>query len=494
MKPRLRPAVFLFILAIILFAATAAAGDETIESYTLEGGAADGLSFLSGYANLRDLTLVDCPATDLSPLVSCKKLVSLTICWSDGYQSGGAYDLSPLKDCARLRSLTLEGACMTDLTPLKALKKLTYLSVKSLGALDYTPIAGRALKHLMIYGAPGEQVAEIFAAIGGKLTSAVIGDCTLTPEANDAIFGGSRLMSLRFECVGGIETDVAKWRTLSKLTTLSISGSSLSDLAFLSDYVSTVIVRLDDIIVGGAVCSVRFDKYFLITDNVPSHAMLRILDGSGYRWLYATVGMKTGSVSKEVIAAFARIDSLQSLDVQAVASDAWTSYVWTGFAQLEQLKLSDCGTADMGLLQQLGSLQRLTVKRTDIVQAGDIGKLYRLKQLSLLSCTIDDWTFLSDLSELELLSLADCGGPDTVSFTADMPKLAVLVLEDTPISDLSLLTGKKLTFLSLYGCPVADYTPLQGLPSLSTLACNEDAALPPFNCHVMFRRYINIQE
>ena len=493
MKPRLRPAVFLFILVIILFAAAAAAGDETIESYTLEGGA-DGLSFLSDYANLRDLTLVDCPATDLSPLASCKKLTSLTILWSDGFQSGGAYDLTPLKDCARLSSLTLEGACVTDLTPLKTLKKLSYLSVKSLGIQDYTPIAERALKHLLLYGAPGEQVAEIFAAIGGKLTSAVIGDCTLTPEANDAIFGGSRLTSLRFERVGGIETAIAKWRTLSKLTTLSISGSSLSDLAFLSDYISTVIVRLDDIIVSGAVCSLRFDKYFLITDNVPSDAMLRILDGSGYRWLYATVGMKTGSVSKEVIAAFAQIDSLLSLDVQAVVSDAWAGYVWTGFAQLEQLKLSDCGTADMGFLEQLGNLQRLTVKRTDIVQAEDIGKLYRLKQLSLLSCTVDDWAFLSDLSELELLSLADCGGPDTISFTADMPKLAVLALEDAPVSDLSSLTGKKLTFLSLYGCPVANYTPLQGLPSLSTLACSEDAALPPLSCRVLFKRYINIQE
>lgn len=493
MKPRPRIAVFLLVLVVFLFAAGAAAADETLESYTLEGGAADGLSFLSGYADLRALTLIDCPAVDLSPLASCKKLTSLSIRWTNDDPGGGAYDLAPLKDCARLSSLTLEGACVNDLTPLVNLKKLSFLSVKSLGDVDYTPIAKLGLKHLLLSGAPGEQVAEIFFAIGGKLTSAVIGDCMLTPEANAAIFGSARLTSLRFERVGGIETDIEKWRKLSKLTTLSMSGCPLSDLAFLSGYVSDVIVKLDDIRIGDTVCSVRFDKYFLIADNVPSGEMLRFLNGQGRRWLYATVGMETETVSKELIAAFAQIDSLLSLDVQAVAPDAWTGGVWAGFPKLEQLKLSGCGTASLGFLDRLNVLERLVIKGTEISQTESIGNLYRLKQLSLTGCAVDDWAFLSELHELELLSLAGCGGPDAVSFTAGMPKLTVLALEGAHVTDLSPLTGKKLSFLSLYGCPVADYAPLQALPSLSLLACSEDAVLPALTCRVMRQRYIEIE-
>ncbi len=494
MKLHLRAAVSILLAAVLLLSAAPASGaeaiGETIESYTLEGGAAESLDFLAGYTNLRSLTLINCPAMDLSPLASCGKLSELSILWHEGFESGGAYDLSPLGGCARLRTLTLEGACAGDLAPLISIQNLSMLSVKSLGGVDYTPIAKLGLKHLLLYGAPGEQVAAVFAAAGKTLVSAAIGDCALTPEANAAIFGVSRLTSLRFERAEGVSADAQQWRKLKKLTTLSISDCALPDLAFLSDYVASVIVMLDGVRIGGAACSVHFDKYFLETDNVPSAAMLSFLNGSGRRWLYAAVRTETETVSKEVIAALAGLDSLLSLDVQAVSADAWDASVWAGCKRLEQLKLSDCGAVPLGFLEQMRVLERLTVTGTELTGAVAIGGLYRLKQLSLRRCTVDDWAFLSNLPELELLSVADCGGPDTVSFTADMPKLATLVLEDAPLADLTPLTGRRLSLLSLYGCPVADYAPLKALPALSLLACSESAALPALTCRVTYKRLI----
>lgn len=496
MKLQLRTAVSLLLAAVLLAAAAPACGaeaaDEALESYTLQGGTAESLDFLAGYPNLRSLTLVDCPAMDLSPLAACGKLSSLTIRWSDGYPGGDAYNLAPLQGCARLSSLTLEGACADTLAPLTSIPKLTLLSVSSLGDADYTPIASLKLKHLLLYGAPAGQVAAIFQAAGKTLVSAAIGDCALTPEANAAIFGGSRLTSLRFERAEGVSTDAGLWKKLTKLTTLSISDCALPDAAFLSEYVSDVIVMLDDVRIGNVTCSVHFDKYFLETANVPSGAMLSFLNGEGRRWLYATIRMETETVSKEVIAALASLDSLLSLDVQAVAADAWTEAVWTGCKKLEQLKLSNCGTVPLGFLDRLGALRRLSVTGTELAQVEAIGGLYRLKQLSLNRCAVDGWAFLSNLHELELLSIADCGGPGTVSFTASMASLQTLVLENAPLTDVTPLSGRKLSLLSLYGCPVADYGPLTALPSLTLLACNENAALPALNCRVMHRRYIDI--
>lgn len=55
-------------------------------------------------------------------------------------------------------------------------------------------------------------------------------------------------------------------------------------------------------------------------------------------------------------------------------------------------------------------------------------------------------------------------------FVAYMPKLKYLVLADSPVSDLTPLTGlENLIFLELFLCPIKDYTPLTTLTALEDL-------------------------
>ena len=313
----------------------------------------------------------------------------------------------------------------------------------------------------------------------------------LTPEAFSAILACPNLLSLRFEAVHGIQTGADAWAKADGLTTLTIDSSALETLDFLPRYAAETVVKLTDITVSGQRCDLAFDKYFIEANNVPSGALPALLNTEGRRWLYVTIHMQAGAISRDVIEALAGIGSLLSLDVRAVSPGAFTEDVWEGFPKLEQLKLAGGGTAPMGFLSRLPALKRLVIADTAVTQSGAIGRLEALDELSLIGCKVDDWAFLNHLPTLRQLTAAGCGGPSSLAFLAVTPRLTALALEDAPISDLSALSGRPLRLLSVYGCPVQDYAPLASLPSLALLACSEDAKLPPLGCPILRRRLID---
>jgi len=484
---------FLLIAALLWFSA-ASAGDSDLESLSITGGGENALEALQEYPNLKSLTLEDCPAYDLTALAACSRLTTLTITWSDGYTGGAAYDLSPLKKCSRLTTLTLIGPGITDLSALAGIAKLTTLTVESTLVSDYSPIAELSLKHLRLFGADAESITAVFTAIGRKLESASVGDCTLTSEANDAILAGTRLLSLSFTNAEGIDGSSARWAKLSKLTSLTVNGGSVSGLDFCDTYVATVAVKLTDVFIGGQVCSVDFNKYFLVVSNVAADEMLKLVQGSGRRWQYATVRQSEGQTTADVIAAFADVASLLSLDVQGVAPGAFAPGVWEGFPKLEQLKLSGCESVSLSMLPELPGLLRLSVQNAAVSAADAIGGLRKLEQLSMINCTIEDWSFLDALStKITLLNLSGCNGPTALAFVKDLAKLKVLALEYAPVTDLEPLAGLSVENLYLYGCDIADYTPLKTLKSLELLYCNADARLPSLSCRIVNQSVIDLK-
>ena len=128
---------------------------------------------------------------------------------------------------------------------------LSTLTVVDSAAADGSPI-GRltGLSSLRLYGATGEQVAAAFSGRSRRLTSAYLGHCTLTPEANAAILRQTRLKSLGFEGVQGIDTAAEGWAGLTGLTGLQMEDCALSDLGFLKGFLATTVVKLTDIALG----------------------------------------------------------------------------------------------------------------------------------------------------------------------------------------------------------------------------------------------------
>ena len=479
--------ILLVLIAAFLCFSGAMANSADTEALTITGGDGIALEILSEYPNLKSLTLEDYPAFDLSALQSCSQLTTLTISWSDGYSGNVAYDLSPLQNCSRLTTLALVGQGINDLSVLSKIPRLTNLHVENIAVSDYSAITKLSLTHLQLLGADAESVTAIFTAIGKKLQSATIGNCTLTNEANDAVLSSTRLLSLNFKNAEGIDGSTAKWSKLSKLTNVTINGGSVNTLDFCDSYVSTVIAKLTDVFIGGTICSVEFDKYFLITSDVPQDEMLNLVQGSGRRWQYATVNQSKGQISADVIAAFSSLTGLLSLDIQSVAPDAFTKVHWDGFPKLEQLKLRDCENISLEILSQLSGLLRLSVQNANVSGLEGISTLSKLQELSLIQCNAADWSFLDALStRLTLINLAGSNGPQTLGFVKNLEKLKVLALDDTPITNLEPLSGSSLESVYLYGCTIADYTPLETLNSLTLLYCNADAELPALSCRIVY--------
>ena len=475
--------------AVLICPGMAAASGGDAETLTLTGGDIQSLAELSEYPNLQSLALIDCPVYDLAPLTGCTKLTSLTIRWSEGFVDIGTYDLASLKQCARLNTLTLAGQGIADISALPSIPKLSVLAVEKTAVTDYSPIETLSLKHLRLYGVDSSAVTRIFSAVGRRLESASVGGCALTPEANNAILSGTRLISLGFTDAEGIDGESARWQKLKYLSCLSVTGGSVSSLRFCETYVSTVGVKMTDVSVGGAVCSLDFDKYFLKTADVPEAELLNLTQGGGRRWQYAIVRNEGEPYSPAVVEAFAGGSGLLSLDIQALSADAFTPEAWGGFPKLEQLKLSDCPSVDLDMLPGIPALLRLSVRNAAVQSAARIADLRKLQQLSLSDCTVTDWSFLNAMGDtkLSLLSLSGCDGPASVAFVKDLPKLKVLALEYAPVTDISPLTGLAVETLSLYGCDIADYTPLETLTSLTRLYCSEGAALPALSGRVVHR-------
>ena len=172
--------------------------------------------------------------------------------------------------------------------------------------------------------------------------------------------------------------------------------------------------------------------------------MVKLLAGKHRHGKYATLRMAGGTVGAQAIARFQRAGAA-SLDVQAVAEDAFTPESWRGFTSLQQLKLSNCDPANLSVLAVLPSLHRLALSNCAVQNEESIAAIRKLTHLSLVGCAVNNWAFLDTLtcgSYLTTLSIAECGGPASLAFASALPQLETLALEGAGATDLSALANR----------------------------------------------------
>lgn len=469
-----------------------------VQTLTVQGGTFTSLAGLTAHPSLTTLVLRDCPAADLTPLTSCPRLSSVTLLWSEGAAQAGAYDLTPLASCPKLTALTLGGGCVRSLAPITGLNSLTDLTLDGVAVDTYAPVGTlRNLVNLRLRGLNGTQTEQALTGLGRRLATLYLTDCALTPQACDALFGCARLKNLGLTRVQGVDASAEGWARLKNLTTLQMQGGALADLRFLAPLTGTAIVTLRDVALGaaGTECTVDFDKYFLRLTDVPPENVVQLLSGKNRLWNYAT--LRGGqAITPDVIKAFAGIKGLLSLDVQAVAPEAFAAGVWKGFESLKQLKLLDCPAAALDALANLSALTRLTLTNCVLTGQDTIAAMRKLTVLTLRGCTVPDWAFLEALRcgrSLGTLCIAGCGGPDSLAFVARLPALTVLAVEDAPISDATpLKTLAELSWASLYGCPLADAAVAAELTQLTRLSVNDGVSTGAYAGRVEHRPFVAV--
>lgn len=153
----------------------------------------------------------------------------------------------------------------------------------------------------------------------------------------------------------------------------------------------------------------------------------------------------------------------------------------TFLESMPQLKsLSLCGTSveDFGILEKLPNLVKLEiVDSADAVNVETVGKLSKLRDLTLENCDIADMEFLSSLTELRSINLNRNFIAD-LSPLADMTKLERLKAAENEIKDISPLRDLSGLFeLVLNGNEISDISALSGLSRLNQVELSDNQIL-----------------
>lgn len=213
-------------------------------------------------------------------------------------------------------------------------------------------------------------------------------------------------------------TNISALAGLTKLTSLDLGGTQVSDLSALSGLSGLAILNL---------------KHTKVSDLAP---------------LFGLSGLTSLDLT------FTRVSELSAL---------------SGLSELTSLNLSSTVVSDLSALSGLSALTSLDLSRTQFSDLSALSGLSGLTSLNLSSTAVSDLSALSGLSGLTFLNLSDTRVSD-LSALSGLSGITSLGLSDTKVSDLSALSGLSgLTELSVSYTKVSNLAALNGMSRLTLL-------------------------
>ena len=169
--------------------------------------------------------------------------------------------------------------------------------------------------------------------------------------------------------------------------------------------------------------------------------------------------------------------------------------------ELTELNISGTNVSDISLLKNTINLSKLNISNTSVLDISVAQKLPQLQSFSLAATRVSDISPLNGNTQLANLNLTSTQVSD-VSTIASLTKLTELNLSNTPITDASALSNltdltivnldstqlsrlplmNKLTalkLLSINHTSVSDLSPLQNLPHLEKIYCDQSLIKQP---------------
>ncbi|MEZ4921067.1 MAG: leucine-rich repeat domain-containing protein [Saprospiraceae bacterium] len=141
---------------------------------------------------------------------------------------------------------------------------------------------------------------------------------------------------------------------------------------------------------------------------------------------------------------------------------------------LKKITLRSCAVRNLEALSQLSQLESLSIGGNDLIDIEALKKMTNLKVLSLYDNGVQDIEALNPLTRLEILSL-NYNKIGSIAPVANMPLLRELHLAGNLIQDLSPLAGlSKLEKINLNNNKVQQIRLLSELPSLRALSLDRN--------------------
>ena len=277
---------------------------------------------------------------------------------------------------------------------------------------------------------------------------------------------------------------VSSLRKLSKLTTLDLSGTQVSDISALGQLGQLTTLDLSGTQVSDISALGQLGQ--LTTLDLSG---TQVSDISVLRQLGELTTLKLSRTQASDISVLGQLGQLTSLNLwdtqasdisalgqlrQLTSLDLWGTQVSdiSALGQLRQLTSLDLWGTQVSDISALGQLRQLTSLKLSYTQVSDISALGQLRQLTSLDLWGTQVSDISALGQLRQLTSLDLWGTQVsdISALGQLGQLTSLDLRNTQASDISALGQlRQLTSLDLWGTQVSDISALGQLGQLTSL-------------------------
>ena len=466
----------------------------------LTGNSLSDISTLQNLTNLTRLILVDNRISDISPLQNLTNLTMLYL------SRNSISDISPLQNLTNLTWLWLAGNTISDYGPLRRLIAAIEAADGSLN-LDITiptpidpPLSERTqqVRDAIVAAVPGVGSADdVTATHLAAITSLSLSSKGITTLQTGDFDGLTSLTTLYLS--GNSISDISTLQNLTNLTSLYLGGNSISDISTLQN-----LTNLTTLYLGGNSISdisplqnlTNLTSLYLGGNSISDISTLQNLTNLTYLILFGNTILDYGPL-RRLIAAIEAADGSLWLDITipidpplsertrqvrdaivlAAGVNSADDVTATHLAAITLFRLDHKGitTLQTGDFDGLTSLTWLYLHSNSISDISVLENLTNLTGLYLGGNSISDISTLQNLTNLTRLDLSYTSISD-ISTLQNLTNLTGLYLGSTSISDISTLQNlTNLTWLELYDNSISDISTLQNLTNLTGLYLDDNS-------------------
>ena len=333
-------------------------------------------------------------------------------------------DVSPLESLSELRFLEFARNQVRNIEALANLGKLIQigLSQNKISSLDSL----KNLRDLRVIQASRNEITEIPSFASTKLTHLSLASNAINNLDN--LSSSTSLTHLNIQANPDV-SDLAPIAQLKNLIALDLQGVAASDISPISSL--SLLQELS-----------------LSSTNIVDYSPLSTLSNLARFEIDAGFSLAGGDFTPAVLSASA--------------------------ATLTKVRIINQNLTDMSFLQNLNSLQELTLNFNPIANPEILQNLVNLKLFECIRCNLSDTSFLTNWQSLEILRLASNNLTNLTALTDRKQSITELDLSSSAIDDnllgqLSLNLFTKLERLNLSYNPISNIGPITALNQLKEL-------------------------
>ena len=402
-----------------------------------------------GIDKLTRLTITHRRIASLTGLEEAKTLANLDV------GNNQIPDLTPLESLTSLRWLDLADNLITDVQKLSGLTSLERLDLRNNQITDVTPLTGlTSLTRLYLRGNANLTNVKLLVKLENTLVDIPLPDPVEIPDTNlaaalravlpsvsngDPIFPGDMEKLTRLTASGSTISDLTGLETATGLTDLTLSDNAIFDLEPLEDLTSLTDLNL---------------------------SRNQIVDVSS---LEALTSLQTLNLSNNQIEDVAPLAKLTNLTLLQLAGNSVTN-PGALYHLNQQATTTITGITVPGEVTITDDALRAAVKRTLRIADADPILPDAMATLTRLTASRKEITSLEGLETAVLLERLDVGQNEEISVLtplSGLTRLTHLDVADNKITNVSALSGlENLTTLDLRNNQITDVEPLKDLTSL----------------------------